>query len=202
MIGAHDTYTYLKSTNWFINMFSLFWKCQIKSIEELYQLGVRVFDIRVIRTKDNKWQCGHGLAKVNRYFDDLDDICRYFKINFKNSYIRIILESGGNKEEIINIFKDEAKSIINKYDKTLWQIYIKSPWTKLYNQEKIKCVDYCCHLFNWNLDLTFKENLKRINLKAWNIKSWAKHNNPKITKEMIDDPNIIHLIDYVGVYPK
>lgn len=200
MIGAHDTYTYMKATNWFIELFSYFWRCQKKDIDELYQLDVRCFDIRVIR-ENNYWVVGHGKAKVNKTFNTLEEICKYFKTNYKNSIIRIILESDGNNKSIVKVFKEECNKIINNYDKMLWSIYIKNPWTCIYkNKKEYQTIDYCCHLFNWNLGKSFIENIKNFDFSSRSIKTWAKNHNPKITQEMIENENIIYLMDYIGIY--
>ena len=79
MIATHDSYTYQKARNILINLFSMFWKCQKLDIKKQYELGARVFDVRVYRYK-NKWYTAHGLARFKDVsFDSLVDICEYFK---------------------------------------------------------------------------------------------------------------------------
>ena len=202
MICAHDTFTYLKSTNFFYNLFSCFWRCQKKNIEELYSLGVRCFDIRVVHKKDY-WICAHGKAKLKIKFNTLEDIISYIDELYPGSIIRIILESGGHNEKITTKFKEECDFILDKYKDMIWQLAIKSPWTYLYISDKnYDMFDYTCHLFNWNLDRSFIENIKQFDFSSISIKKWAKKHNIELTKEIIEDPHSIHVIDYIGIYPK
>ena len=56
MIGSHNSFTYLKSTNSVINAVSAFWRCQVKSIQEQYKAGVRFFDSRCeVLNVHGKW---------------------------------------------------------------------------------------------------------------------------------------------------
>ena len=104
MIASHDSYTYQKPKNILLNLISNFWKCQKKDINEQYNLGVRVFDVRVYRY-NNVWGTAHGMIHFNQSFNTLSDICKYFKDNFEGSIIRIYLEDNVNdNEEIKNLF--------------------------------------------------------------------------------------------------
>ena len=207
MIGSHDTFTYLKTNNILAKACALFWRCQEKTIHEQYKAGIRVFDIRVSLEKDKAdfywWRIGHGFVEVEQRFVNLKNICIYFKKEFKNSIIRIILEKDFN-ERSIERFKEEANVVIEEFSDMIWGIYIKKPWTELYNSGKFKVVnDYCCHLFNWNLERSILDNLKEFDISSWNIKSWAKkHNPPKITKKMKDDKETLYFMDYAGIYPE
>ena len=64
MIGSHNTYTYLKSDTDIYNHNTKFWRCQDCNISKQYQMGVRYFDIRVFRTKNeygkDGWHAAHG----------------------------------------------------------------------------------------------------------------------------------------------
>ena len=205
MIGAHDTFTYLKTTNFFAKTFPAFWRCQEKTVEELYNMGVRVFDVRVINeSKDgfNWWRIGHGIATLEQRFVNLNNICIYFKQEYPGSIIRIVLESGFD-EGSLERFKKEAKSISKKYADMLWTITIKKPWEDLYVFRQFIYKEYCCHLFNWNLEKSILENFKSFDMSSWSIKSWAKAHNPKeITKEMIEDKDTLYFMDYIGIYPE
>ena len=176
MIGSHDTFTYLKTTNVLAKIFTMFWRCQEKSIHDQYKAGARLFDIRVIYEKiEDKewWRIGHGLATVDQCFVNLNNICVYFK---KRSYSAV-----------------------------LTHIIIKHPWTVLHTTKNTfkEEHDYCCHLFNWDTDKSIMENIKQFDISSWSIKSWAKKHNPKeITKEMIEDKDILYFMDYIDVYPE
>lgn len=208
MLGSHDTFTYLKTSNILGKMFPLFWRCQEKTVQDQYKAGVRLFDIRVIYEKiEDKewWRIGHGLAKVDQCFVNLNNICVYFKKEFPGSLIRIVLESGCDDEYIVEKFKNEAKKAVKSYSAVLTQIIIKRPWTVLHTTKNTfkETHDYCCHLFNWNVDKSIAENLKTFDMSSWSIKSWAKKHNPKeITKEMIEDKDVLYFMDYVDIYPE
>lgn len=207
MIGAHDTFTYLDTDNVLVNLISRFWRCQVKSVSELYKAGVRVFDIRVINNDENDfewWYIGHGLAKVKQKFPNLESICLYFKEQYPGSYIRIMLETDADKLSIRNRFEREASEIIEKYSDIIWTIYIKNPWICMYDSKRFKTVnDTCCHLFNWHIDKDLWTNIKNFEFSSGSIKGWAKNHNPsKITKKMKTDPNTLYFMDYVGVYPE
>lgn len=206
MIGTHDSFTYLNTGNIFIDIFNMFWRCQVKTLDEQYELGVRVFDIRVIAVEKDGivcWEVGHGIARVRQYFVNLEDICVYFKKNYPGSFVRIMLEKNGNDLGIRASFEKEAIEAIQKYADMIWTIYVKNPWICMYSNKKFKEVkDTCCHLFNWHIDKDLLTNIKNFEFSSGSIKGWAKKHNPsKITKEMIDDPNILYFMDYVGVYP-
>ena len=123
----------------------MFWRCQTKTLDEQYKLGVRAFDIRVIAVeKDGMvcWEVGHGIARVKQYFVNLEDICVYFKKNYPGSFVRIMLEKNGNDLGIRAAFEKEAIEAIQKYGDMIWTIYVKSA-IKIIVIAKIKT---CCPL--------------------------------------------------------
>ena len=203
MLGSHDSFTYMVARNGIVDTFTSFWRCQEKTIKEQYDLGVRVFDIRVNKDIQNgkfTWQVSHGLAKFNQNFVSLNAIGSYFKKQYPGSYFRVVLESGSGDEETVTKFKEQAKKLMTSYKAIVWQVVIKSPWTVLYKGRDFKKVnDYCCHLFNWNIDRSLWENIKRFDIQSYSIKAWAKKHNPNMTKEMIDDPDNLYFMDYVNI---
>lgn len=207
MIGSHDTFTYLKTSNILAKLFTMFWRCQEASIEEQYKCGVRFFDVRVIHEKKKKierWRIGHGIAKVNKTFNTLTEICDYFKNQFPGSKVRIVLESGCSNKYILERFRREVDELTKDLLDVVFQIIIKTPWTIIYQNGSFELwVGYNCELFNWDLDKTIIENIKQFDTSSWSIKKWAKKHNPvEITQEMIDDPDVLYFMDYVCVYPK
>ena len=207
MIATHDSYTYQKARNIFINLFSMFWKCQKLDIKKQYELGARVFDVRVYRYK-NKWYTAHGLARFKDVsFNSLVDICEYFKNEMPNSYIRIYLEDNVNNDknkDIKELFLREAKQTFELYKDMIWGIGTHFPWHTYYSNENFnpRIKEYYCHPFNWNTDKDIKYNLKHIDLTSWSLPLYAKKHNPIITKEMIEDPKVMYIMDYIGIYPK
>jgi len=223
MIGAHDSFTYLNAEDIVINIFKPFWKCQSKSLQELYdKYGVRFFDIRLcqnttasltgiigklFKKKKFTWSAAHGLAEFKQTFTNIEEVFKYMKKNFPEAQYRIILERCSNKEK--NEFSNQISSWIKKNGAKLkdadykcsW-IGIKTPWQQLYINTSLypKTVkDYCCRLFNWNASKSLSENIK--NFRAdYTIETWAKRNNPKLTSQQKKDPNTLYFMDYAGVY--
>lgn len=206
MIASHDSYTYLTPRNLLMLLISPWWRCQKVDIEKQYKLGVRVFDVRVHRYK-NKWHTAHGLAHFKKVsFNTLMDICKYFNDTFENSVIRIYLEDDCNKKknkEIEDIFLQEADEAFSIYENTLWEIGTHHPWKTYYRNKKFtpQIKEYYCHFLNWNTDQSIKENLKHLDWSQWSLPYYAKKHNPEITEEMIYDPNVMYIIDYIGIYP-
>lgn len=64
MIGSHNSMSYLPPKHWFWRLFTPFWRCQNKTIEEQIKAGVEFFDIRVVwDRKLHCWQFAHGLVQ-------------------------------------------------------------------------------------------------------------------------------------------
>lgn len=194
MIGSHDSYTHLASTNSFYNNFTDFWRCQRHTVVDQYRLGVRFFDIRVCLEKvngKNQWRACHGKADLEKRWSSLRSICSYVQNSLVGSQFRLILEKGSTEE------------FINEVDK-LWETYpclievaIKNPWKYIYqsaNHPQYKDYTYC----PWNTGKSFWENLGDLITNISTIKSYAKSHNPIITNGMINDPNIIYFMDYAG----
>jgi hypothetical protein len=205
MIASHDSYTYQKPKNILLNLISIFWRCQKKDINEQYKLGTRVFDIRVYRNNKNVWGTAHSFVHFNQSFDTLSDIYKYFKENFKGSIIRLYLEDNvRNNEELKNIFLKEADEAIAKYNSMIWEIGTHFPWVTYYRNKNFnpELKEYYCRLFSWDTDKSFLYNIKHINWSSWCLPLYAKKHNPTITDEMIKDNKVIHMLDYIGIYPK
>lgn len=220
MLGSHDTFTYLTAEDWSVELISKFWRCQTLNFDRQYKLGVRFFDIRLMRNqkagllsklfkKKNKniyWAVGHGLAEVkdsalkgsiNWTFNSVEDVCKFFKAKYPDAYYRIYLEKGGSSE--VAEFKKQIIGLEKKYPKLCWY-GIKKPWTTLYYKVPFKTIkDTTCTLFNWNPDKSLSYNIKHFKAN-YTIKTWAQKNNPHITQEIINDPNTLYFIDYCGIY--
>lgn len=195
MIGAHDSYTYLRPTNPLWCLIPFWWRCQNKSIDYLYSWGVRMFDIRVAYNTNNMyWYTCHGLVNFPKRFNCLEDICKEFTIRYPEAYYRIMFEK--NTEWFSDAYKKEIAKLANTYYRLIG-IYIKHPWDVIYEDNSFELKDYACHLFNWTIGKTIKDNLKAFEFKSCNLMWWAKKHNPKITQELINDPKVIYFMDYI-----
>lgn len=205
MIASHDSYTYLKSKNPLFNLISIFWRCQKINIGDQYRLGVRVFDVRVYRY-ENKWGVAHGKAHFDYYFDLLISICEYFNKYYPGSILRIYLEDNVNdkNKEILDKFLLESEHVFELYKDMIWEIGTHFPWKTYYKNENFNPIikEYYCHLFNWNPDKSIIYNIKHFDFSSWCIPLYSKKHNPIITQKMIDDNNVMHIMDYIGIYPK
>lgn len=88
-LGTHNSMTYLKPKKWYLYPFLFIARCQSKTIEEQFDSGIRLFDIRVRYNKDGDPEFRHGAIA---YKGDVYEVLNY--LNSKNVpiKIRIILE--------------------------------------------------------------------------------------------------------------
>ena len=205
MIGSHDSLTYDKPLNIFMNLISIFWRTQNLDISKQYEAGVRVFDIRVSRHNDI-WYGAHGIYKCKHIkFTSISDICKQFKNKYPDTIIRIYLENNvkNKNKDILDLFLKESEEAYNKYESMIWEIGTHFPWITYYKNPNLpfkELKEYYCHLFNWNPDRSFWYNITHLDFSSWCIPLYAKKHNPEITQEMIND-NILYAMDYIGVYP-
>lgn len=208
MIATHDSYTYQKPKNIFMNLIKIFWKCQKVDIDKQYELGTRIFDVRVASYKDKKdnnkikWQTAHGMAKFRIKFDTIESICELFYNKYPGSVLRIYLEDSKVVPEIREEYKRQCDEAFTKYKDMLWDMGTHHPWVSSHYNKHYDIKEYYCHLFNWNTDRDIKYNLKNFDWTSWSLPYYAKKHNPVITKEMIEDPKTMYILDYIGVYPK
>lgn len=180
MIGSHDTYTFENPILGIWNASKRLWKTQCKTIDEQYNYGVRMFDVRVARTINGKWVACHGAVNFHKHWDKLEDICKMFSINYPEAIYRIVLEKGGKLVQ--KKFKKEAKNLCKKYP-NLWRIDIKS--TKYWlggvdnNNQNLYDRGYKFALVNTWEPPCYEEHgtLTIKNLFSFNIKDEAKSKN-------------------------
>lgn len=97
-LGSHNTMTYLKPKKWWLYPFRFIARCQSKTIEEQYNLGIRMFDIRVSFDKDKKPEFRHGLIA---YKGEVEPIFDY--LNKKgDTHVRLVLEEYRNDKSDVN----------------------------------------------------------------------------------------------------
>ena len=190
MLGSHNSFTYLEANNRLYAQFPIVWRCQYKTIQQQYKDGVRFFDVRVKLEKKagkNMWRVAHGIVDLPQLFTSIKNIFNYFK-TLPGSKFRLILEDPTGLKE----FKEEVKPYIDSTEHDCLFIAEKESWEVLMNRMP-KLEDYCympfvSHKSTW-------ENLR--DMEICTIKKHADHNNPPISKAMIDDPNVIYFMDYI-----
>ena len=127
MICAHDLFTYSGVDNGFplggiLNGYKGLWKCQERNEEQLYNLGVRVFDCRVFWDNDC-WRGCHGVVNFKITFKTLDELCNHFdELGNGDSIYRIILEKDNNGGE--TVFRNQSTGLCYKHP-NLWTLLIR-----------------------------------------------------------------------------
>lgn len=97
MIGSHNSMTYLPPKHRFWRLFTPFWRCQDKTVEEQIKAGVRLFDLRVVwDRKLHCWHFAHGLVRFGGTVSVADVIAL---LEMHKCLYRIVLERGTEYEE-------------------------------------------------------------------------------------------------------
>lgn len=87
-LGSHDSMTYLPPKKWYLYPFRFMARCQSKTIEEQYELGIRMFDIRISFDKEGTPEFRHGLIA---YKGDVKSVLEYLN-RMGDTHVRIMLE--------------------------------------------------------------------------------------------------------------
>lgn len=104
IIGAHNTLTFLKPKGIISILGNYFAKCQNKNIQELYNSGVRLFDIRLRVTGDKVTIC-HGVATYKGNPKDyVDQIVALYK-GSDPTFIRFVQEDTYGKTNTSDFVK-------------------------------------------------------------------------------------------------
>lgn len=131
MLASHNSWTFARPKKWWQRLINFTSKCQTKNIQEQYNEGVRLFDLRL---KNNKVY--HGLVEYDiNYYSDL------LWLNGKgDATVRVLLETykKGYEENFIGIMDILMYTLPNirfiggqrKYD-----------WKKLINLPDLLIVD-------------------------------------------------------------
>lgn len=133
ILAAHNTLTGNKPLHWYDYITNLFSRCQCNNVIDLYNKGVRLFDLRVRINSANKAAIAHGLTQ---YKGDIIDILAKLKAVSKGEdiYIRLVNEDTflkSNTEEFIKL----SKSIQVIFPKFKYQIVgSKKTWPVIINQ--------------------------------------------------------------------
>lgn len=87
-IGTHNSMTYLKPKKWYLYPFRFMARCQSVDIKRQYELGARMFDIRISFDKYGYVEFRHGSMAFK---GDVQSVFDY--LNSKGAYVRLLLES-------------------------------------------------------------------------------------------------------------
>ena len=104
MIGSHNSMSYLPPKRWYWRLFTPFWRCQDKTIEEQIKAGVKFFDLRVVwDRKLDCWQFAHGLVQFGWKKGDPLSVGLEPTLTLLETHgclYRIVLERGTEYDEI------------------------------------------------------------------------------------------------------
>lgn len=89
-IGTHNCMSFMQPKHWWMYPFRFIAKCQSKTLKEQYNLGSRMFDVRIAFTKGGTPEFRHGSMA---YKGDVLDTFRGLNSLGKNLKIRMILEN-------------------------------------------------------------------------------------------------------------
>ncbi len=169
LIGAHNTFTYLKPKNLWHYFCIPFARCQNKNFAQLINDGVRLFDIRVRFDDSDKLILCHGLFEVKHYFESYKDFIEAIFETIKNNIaditlpynqciFRLVLEV--SKENIVQevYFKNFCKYFdyyiddFNQKNHTCFRLNAcvrKFDWQQLYGSDNIIYIKEIQHISSY-----------------------------------------------------
>ena len=110
-LGSHNSWSYAKPLKWYLPHF--IFKCQDSNIKTQYEIGSRIFDLRLRLKDDNSFGVAHGFGIFNAdFYKDLE------WLNDKDAYVRVILEYNSEPKYYMHIkqmFIDKCKELVIKY---------------------------------------------------------------------------------------
>ena len=187
VLGSHNSWSYLPVKKWWMRPLAFMARCQCKTIQEQYKLGVRCFDLRV--RFDEEWNTvfAHGIIEYNvseyrvwkdlRWLDDKGDC-----------YVRVIHEARSKKQH-------------SEYKTSNFQYMCRELQKRLSNTK------FWCgrNLYNWEVDYDFgfcptcEEKYASVSCKwlAWWPWLYARAINHRIRTQGSNSD--ILLIDYVNI---
>ena len=137
-IATHNSATGEKAGNIISKIFSIFAKCQSKTLLEQWVSGCRLFDIRIKKHKDN-WYCYHGLWRTKHTVNTLLNTLNTFVASdyYNKTYVMITYEGHKDSKDIeeflmvCDSLKEQNKNLV------FGDFSAKYPWTMLKKGEPI-----------------------------------------------------------------
>ena len=166
-LASHNSLSYYPP-QWWVIPFNWMAKCQSLTIEQQYEKGVRLFDIR-IKIVDDKVCSGHGVATYKVDFDAIFDFLNKEGI----CTVRIILESGND-----DIFRRYVGYLMKAYQNIEYAGgQRKRDWKKMVNLPEPDLNHlYWKHDRWWKIPFPYwyakkhnKENQRYLNDVSWSI---------------------------------
>lgn len=114
-LASHNSLSGTGLKNWWLYPFYLFGLCQIKSVKQQFESGVRLFDIRINSRLDHILESAHGSL---RFKGDIEKALKYLESTGEEIWVRIILEQNYEKSEQLKrnqIFQEHCEYLEGKY---------------------------------------------------------------------------------------
>lgn len=137
-LGTHNSMTYLKPKKWYLYPFRFIARCQSLSIEEQYNKGIRLFDIRISYDKDKTPEFRHGCIA---YKGNVYETLKWLNSQNTPIKIRILLEE--NTESFLKevLFIKDINTFVNSFPNlTFYEGRRKFDWKKLVDLPDLEVV--------------------------------------------------------------
>lgn len=181
-IGTHNSMTYLPIKKWYMKPFKWIARCQNLTIEEQFEKGIRLFDIRIAYDNYYYPEFKHGLisykGKVYKYLKWLNEQNVPIKI-------RLILEITSKDSTAEELFQIDFKEIQKQYPNLIfYEGRRKYDWQQLLDLPTLEPLQLVSSMDNkWYNDL-----LPILYAKKHNKKNLEKYKDYK-------DPILLDFID-------
>ena len=175
-LGTHNSMTYLPPKKWYLYPFRFIAKCQSKTIQEQYELGARMFDLRIKFDKKGTPEFRHGSMAFK---GSVTKTLQF--LNTKKVYVRLLLEtkkSDIDQEEMFRIFCRDCQEYFpnikffcgrRKFDwKVVFEFKYKEPYIEQYvsSMQGSKIDDLWPWLY---AKLHNKEHMQECDKRKWNL---------------------------------
>lgn len=130
MVASHNSWSFSEPVKWWMKLFRFVGRCQTKTIQEQYDEGVRMFDLRI-----NDDNVHHGLIQYKtQYLKDLE------WLNRKNAIaVRVLYETNDINKDGENKFIQSCKKLEETYSNILFfGGQRKCDWKKIYTFKNLE----------------------------------------------------------------
>lgn len=187
-LASHNSLTYLPPKKWYLYPFRFIARCQSKSLEEQYKLGIRFFDFRISFDRNFNVEIRHGSMA---YKGDVETFLDFLNKK-RNCYVRLVLERKLDEEDI-QLFQHYCDTLVKKYprvkfcggiDKESWKVIYEFKYNPTYEDK-------------YSSNNTLGTPCTGTYLDDWWPWIYAKCNNKRNIKEGTDKEFL--MIDFVNI---
>lgn len=195
ILSTHNSLSSYAPKKWWMRLLNPFAKCQSLSIEDQYNKGVRMFDIRV---KPFTEEVAHGIVS---YKVDVHEILDWLNNHYSDGrvYIRLCCENSKYDSDIIKWFKAFFTDCMKKYPNLQFcGGYIKTGWTKVIEVKDPEYLELYRTFNVYKAKQGWKNKLKSIVQYILHPfpKYWAEKDNEQYIKQYQDYDSFI-MLDFI-----